>query len=574
MTPVAPDYVNQVRGILGDLRQNYLEKQKMFQQDQQFQQQLARQGEQLALQREQLAQQKELEQSRLGLSYAQLSLQAANQNQQLQNDAMRISAAEAQNASETIRARASAQAQALNRDLEERKFKWDQLKTLQELEQKNALREQEVSAARLESELAVALESGDGLKVAEATNKAFAASLNIKQQTDAYKNALALVANKRMLDQDLINVKTRPQAVEIINSINDLDITKIGPDGFKNELSKANKQFYNLGNKDENLIQIFSEISKNKAKQQDEYQKAELGINLGQFETRAILGQLPKPDQKQWDELQAKYPGKEDRLSEDYLNKKTRLMYQTTVGESQIELQNWAKRINDIERNFLSQRPELAAKIVNQETGDVEARFPITPPDVSYSVGYDAAINPLTGKINPAKRKEYEAWLNDVSQKGYLNLPSQNPFMQAVMESMATRGLPPVSPAPTAKPQQTPTTPQPGKTPVTAQPNQETAQAGQPQIKVTQFSFPQVAEAGTAIIPIVPSAQGAPKIELSPEIKAKISEVVSLYNSNPDALYRGRPVRDVVAKLKQQLGTLPGLGQTPASNIVTEGQSR
>jgi hypothetical protein len=548
MTPVAPDYVGQVRGIIGDLRENYLKKQQLFQQDQQ-------------------------EQNRLALSYAQLDQQAANQAQEAQINTARIASADAQNAGQLIKAQSEAQSKALDRDLDERKFGFEQTKALLELNQKNAIREQEVSAARLESELMLAIESGDGLKVAEATNKGYASGLNIKQQTDAYKNALALVANKRMLEQDFTNVRTRPQAVAVINRINELDVTKIGPDRLKNELSKGNEEFYNLGNKDENLIKMYSEIAQGKAKQQDEYQKAELGTTMGQFETRAIVGQLPKPAQKQWDDLQARYPGKEDRLSENYINEKTRLMYQTTDGESQTELKSWAKRINDIERNFLSQRPELAAKVVNPETGAVENRFPITPPDISYSIGYDAAINPLTGKINPAKRKEYEAWLNDVSQKGYLNLPSQNPFMQAVVESISTRGLPPVSPAPTAKPEQTPTTPQPGKTPATAQPNQETAQAGQPQIKVTQFNFPQVAEAGTATIPTAPSAQGATKVQLSPETMSKIADVVNLYNSNPDALYRGQPVRDVVAKLKQQLGTLPGLGQNTEEKLV-QGQNR
>jgi len=552
MTPVAPDYVNQVRGIIGDLRENYLKK------------------AQLSLQEQQLAQQKQLEEARLGLAYSQLGQQARNQQQEAQINTARIASADAQNASETLRAQAAAQSKALDRDLDERKFNWTQTKDILEIQQKNDDRQKEVSSSRLEAELVQAIESGDGLKQAEVTNKAWAAGLNIKQQTDAYKNALALVANKRLLEQDFTNVRTRPQAISVINRLNNLDVTKIGPDGLKNELSKANDEFYNLGNKDENLIKMYSEIAQSKAKQQDEYQKAELGTTMGQFETRAIVGQLPKSAQKQWDDLQKKYPEKENRLSENYINEKTRLMYQTTDGESQTELKSWAKRINDIERNFLAQRPELAAKIVNPETGAVEDRFPITPPDVSYSVGYDAAINPLTGKINPVKRKEYEAWLNDVSQKGYLNLPSQNPFMQVMMESIATRGLPPVSPAPTTKPGQTPQTPQPSKA---AQPNQETAQAGQSQIKVTQFNFPQVAEAGTATIPTAPSAQGATKVQLSPETMSKIADVVNLYNSNPDALYRGQPVRDVVAKLKQQLGTLPGLGQNTEEKLV-QGQNR
>jgi len=545
MTPVAPDYVNQVRGIIGDLRENYLKKQQLFQQNEQ-------------------------EQNRLGLSYAQLGQQASNQAMQAQVDMKRVAAAEAQNASELVRAQAAAQGKALDRDLDERKFKWDQLKTLQDLEQKQAERDQDLAASRLEDEGRIALESDDPTKLIEWTNKMAGSILNSKQRNDVYKNAMALVSTKRQLDQDRVNVKTRPQAIAVINRINELDVTKIGPDRLKNELSKGNEEFYNLGNKDENLTKMYSEIAQGKAKQQDEYQKAELGTTMGQFETRAIVGQLPKPAQKQWDELQAKYPGKEDRLSENYINEKTRLMYQTTDGESQTELKSWAKRINDIERNFLAQRPELAAKVVNPETGAVEDRFPITPPDISYSVGYDAAIHPMTGKINSAKRKEYEAWLNDVSQKGYLNLPSQNPFMQAMMESISTRGLPPVSPAPTTKPGQTPQTLQPGKA---AQPNQETAQAGQSQIKVTQFNFPQVAEAGTAIIPTAPSTQGATKVQLSPDTMAKIAEVVSLYNSNPDALYRGQPVRDVVAKLKQQLGTLPGLGQNTEEKLV-QGQTR
>jgi len=548
MTPVAPDYVGQVRGIIGDLRENYLKKQQLFQQDEQ-------------------------EKNRLALSYAQLDQQAANQAQEAQINTARIASADAQNAGQLIKAQSEAQSKALDRDLDERKFNFEQTKALLELNQKNAIREQEVSAARLESELMLAIESGDGLKVAEATNKGYASGLNIKQQTDAYKNALALVANKRLLEQDFTNVRTRPQAVAVINRINELDVTKIGPDRLKSELSKGNEEFYNLGNKDENLIKMYSEIAQGKAKQQDEYQKAELGTSMGQFETRAIVGELPKSAQKQWDELQAKYPGKEDKLSENYINEKSRLMFQTTKAEANEEILSWKTRANEIITNVLTQHPEVGAVVINKETGKQERVFPFAPPDLSATVGWDAAINPLTGKINPAKRKEYEKWLDDVNQRGLLDLPSANPMIQ-MMEAMSTRGLPPVSPAPSAQPGQTPATLQPGKTPAAAQPNQETAQSGQIPIRLLKIDSPMVAEAGTAIIPTAPSAQGTTKVQLSPETMSKVAEVVNMYNANPDALYRGRPVREVIAKLKQQLGELPGLGQTPESNVVNQGQNR
>jgi len=531
MTPVAPEYVNQVRGIIGDLRQNYLEKQKMFQQDQQFQQQLA--------------QQKELEQTRLGLSYAQLNLQAANQNQQLQNDAMRISAAEAQNASETIRARASAQTQALNRDLEERKFKWDQLKELNTLEQKNVEREQDLAASRLEDEGRIALESDDPTKLIEWTNKMAGSILNSKQRNDVYKNSMALVSTKRQLDQDRVNVKTQGQAIDLINEINFTKVDELSPEGLRNKIDDVTKRYSELGNRDEKLAQSLSAVTQSVAKRHDDYLKSDLAVTLGAFEDRANLGQLSSTYQKQWDALQndPKYADDQAKTSQEYINKKRRLMFEANKAESIETLKAMDAQNIRIGERLMAQNKYLGAPQVDPRTGETVKDFPLAPPDLTPSVGYDGAIDPQTGKLTKIVKEANKRWVDDVQKPGFLDRPDT--FMRM------TQGL--------------------GMAPITGQSKEELDKTASLKPRVTSPSkFEMVQAPGTATIPTAPGAQ---KVQLSPETKSKIADVVSLYNSNPDALYRGQPVRDVVAKLKQQLGTLPGLGQNTEEKLV-QGQTR
>ena len=52
ISPSAPDYVSQVRGILGDAREDYLKKQQLFQQNEQANANLALQYAQLAMQKD------------------------------------------------------------------------------------------------------------------------------------------------------------------------------------------------------------------------------------------------------------------------------------------------------------------------------------------------------------------------------------------------------------------------------------------------------------------------------------------------------------------------------------------
>ena len=520
MTPVAPDYVNQVRGIIGDLRENYLKKEQLFQQEQQ-------------------------EKNRLALSYTQLGQQAANQAQQAQVDTMRISAAQAQNASELVRAQAAAQGKALDRDLDERKFKWDQLKTLQDLEQKQVERDQDLAASRLEDEGRIALESDDPTKLIEWTNKMAGSILNSKQRNDVYKNAMALVSTKRQLDQDRVNVKTQGQAIDLINEINFTEVNGLSPQALRNKIDDVTKRFSDLGNRDEKLATSLSSVTQAVAKRHDDHLKSELGISLGEFEDRANLGQLIPDYQKKWDDLQndPKFATEEAKASTDYVNKKRRIMFDANKAESIETLKAMDAQNIRIGERLMAQNKYLGAPQVDPKTGETVKDFPMAPPDLTPLVGYDGAIDPQTGKLTKTVKEANKRWIDDVQKSGFLDRPDT--FMRM------TQGL--------------------GMAPITGQSKEELEKTASLKPRVTSPSkFEMVQAPGTATIPTAPGSQ---KVQLSPDTMAKVAEVVSLYNSNPDALYRGQPVRDVVAKLKQQLGTLPGLGQNTEEKLV-QGQTR
>jgi len=521
MTPVAPDYVNQVRGIIGDLRENYLKKQQLFQQDQQ-------------------------EKNRLALSYAQLDQQAANRAQEVQINTARVAAADAQNASEVLKAQATAQSKALDRDLDERKFKWGQTKDLIDLEQKKAERDQELAVGRLETEGRIALESDDPTKLIEWTNKMAGSILNSKQRNDVYKNAMALVSTRRQLDQDQINVKTQGQAIDLINEINFTKVDGLSPEALRNKIDDVSKRYAALGNRDERLASSLSSVTQTVAKRHDDYLKSELGTSLGEFEDRANLGQLIPDYQKKWDELlnDPKYTSEEAKSTTEYVNKKRRIMFEANKAESVQALQSLDAQNIEIARRLMEQNKYLGAVRVDPQTGETIKDFPIAPPNLTPTVGYDGAIDPQTGKLTKIIKEANKRWVDDVQKPGFLDRPDT--FMRM------TQNL--------------------GMAPVTGQTKEELDKTASLKPRISSPSkFEMVQTPGTATIPTVPTGQ---KSQLSPETMSKVAEVVSMYNANPDALYRGRPVREVIAKLKQQLGELPGLGQTPESNIVNQGQNR
>ena len=224
ISPNAPEYVGQVRGILGDLRENYLKKQQLYLQEKEQTERMELARAQLNLQAQTAADATQLAQTRLAAEASQAAAQ--------------VSANKSRYDSELFKAQQAALKEAVVQDREERKFKFDLDKEDRELKKEQEDREKEFESGRLMQEGTVAMNSDYPTKLIEWTNKLAGSILSQKQRNDVYTNALSLVDAKKRLEQDAKNIETQPTALGVVQNLNMLDVSQYTPETFAFEIKK------------------------------------------------------------------------------------------------------------------------------------------------------------------------------------------------------------------------------------------------------------------------------------------------------------------------------------------------
>jgi len=518
ITPNAPDYVGQVRGIIEDLRNNYLKKQQLYLQEQD-------QAGRLALGYANMQQQSALARDQLAASMRQHEASAAAQM--------------AGNRAEQYKATAALADKQAKADLDERKFGLELWKEQNKLEQEQRERDQETNSGRLMQEGTIALNSDDPTKLIEWTNKLAGSILTQKQRNDVYTNALSLVDTKKKLEQDGINIRSQPQALQIVQDMNMMNVENLSPDELAARMDEHTAKFKGLKNTDPKINDIFMSVSQDVAKRQHDFRQKEYGQVFDSFLRSGELAQLDQKTQDQFDTLQADYPEGPSRASNDYSIKLKRLMFQSNNANSNKTLDSLNRQAITIQENIVSQNPSLAAVKTDPSTGEKYRTFPYSPPDLSPVIGFNGTIDPDTGLVNKSTTQQYQKWLAEVTSPSFLL--GQVPFIRGLNIG-----------APVSQPTK-------GST--------ESASA-LPFRPANAYKSEMVAAPGTAVIPTAP---GTPRVQISEDTIAK---VVNLYNTNPDALVSGKPVKEIVARLLSTGISLPGLRQTPERNVVIEGQNR
>jgi hypothetical protein len=516
----APNYIGEVRGIVDDLRNNYIKKQQLALQAQE-------QNNRMFLGLANLSQQSDLSQAKID---ADLQQTETNKNVQLAQLNSQRYAASAQSAKDLAQS-----------DLNERKFQFDLWKENNALEKEQREREQEIASARLLQEGVVALNSDDPTKKIEWANKSVASILNGKQQADLWTNALTIVNTKRKLESDITNLKTQEPALAITRDLNKLDVSSMTPDQFAAELEDYNKRFQSLGNTDPKINDLYMSTSQEVAKRQHDFRQKEYGQVMDSFLRSGNLAQLDAQTQKEFDRIHSLFPEGPARSSNDFSIQLQRLMFQSNNEKSQTNLADLTQEANAIEENIVAQNPSLAAVRTDPKTGEKYKVFPYSAPNLTPVVGFNGTIDPDTGLVNKQTLQAYAKWKAEVTSPTFLL--GQVPFIRGL-----NMGAPMIeSPA--------------GK--------KQIEEAAAIPFRSSNVYNPQVVAApGTAVIPTAP---GAPKVQLSEDTVAK---VVNLYNTNPDALIGNKSVKEVVARMLATGISLPGLRQTPESNVVNQGQKR
>ena len=506
-----PDYVSQVRGIIGDLRDNFIKKKQLFLQEKD-------------------------QSDRLDLSYAQLGLQARkdfsqNRIQEAQLDLQRSqienqSAAEqSRYSTEMAKINAAAEKKEQDKSLDERKFELELFKENKKLEEERLERERETNSGRLLQEGTVALNSDDPTKLIEWTNKLAGSILSQKQRNDVFTNALSLVDAKKRLEQDGVNIRSQPKALEIVQQVNMLDAENLIPDELGSKMEKYTTEFKNLGNTDPKINDLFMSVSQEVAKRQHEFKQKEYGQALNSFLRAGDLDQLEPAIQAEYDKIQSDYPAGQARVAGDYSTKIRRLLFKNNFSKSTEALKLLAQDANKKEQDILLQNPALAAITTDPATGVSVKTFPFKAPVLSPNIGFNGTIDPDTGLVNKSTLKTYEKWMSEVISPSLLI--GQVPYM---------RGLNLTTP------------PAADKTTTDLPFNPSNAWVNAPKIQ----------EPGTVRVVVTPAA-GETKISSS-----TISTIIEAYQKNPDAVIYGRPAREILANLRAKGYAIPDSVFAPA----------
>ena len=517
ITPTAPDYVGQVRGIIGDLRENYIQKQKLFLEEKDQNEKLGLNYEQLALQRDQLnlqannaAVQASIDRSKIALAAQQTTAQAAIE--------------EARYGAQAAQVNAQSYTKSVKENLDERKFQFDLWKENKKLEDEQRLREQDTSAARLEQEGFVALNSDDPTKLIEWTNKMAGSLMAQKQRNDVFQNAISLVNAKKTLEQQTTNLRAQPKALEIVQGLNMLDVSSMMPNQFADYLEKATDKFKNLGNTDSKMNDVFMSVSQEVAKRQSDFRQKEYGQAMDSYLRTAAIGELNPEDQSQWDQLQKDYPESLRGSSTDYSDKIRRLMFQSNKRKSIEELMRMEQSNQARANNLVAKNSFLAP--TDPETG--QKSFVVPLPNLTPRVGYDGAIDPDTGRLTKRIVDENIKFVDEITSPSFVY--GGTPLQMMLSEMGGQGAFPATKTTPQTRPSET---------------------AAIPFRVKSNTSFDSVNMPGTTNVAVAPVSKQAP---ISPET---ISKIVSTFRQNPDAIIYGRPAREILANLRAKGYAIP-----------------
>ena len=398
LSPNAPDYVSQVRGIIGDLRDNYLKKQQLFQQDEQAK-------------------------AQLGLGYAQLAAQRENSARQADVDSQRIQAASIDNARQLEQYRSGMMQKSFENDLAERKFDFDRQKELIKAKEEERKRLQEENSSVMQNELETAYSSGDSYKIQEASLKASQTMQNTADYLKIAKAAKEAVNTQRAMEQENINLKTQDQAYAIASSPMSLNLETMTP----TELDLATKDLTNsysqLRNTDPGIRKMLQENINNaraahaKLMSDEDASSTASLVQLGTFKS---LGD----GQEQFDKIMAKYPPEIRGTSPGYFEdiKNFALVYNKSKAIKALEKDDIA--MHNLASALVKMYPDQAV----QTEGGVTWSDP--PPSLEEEIGDDGTINPRTGARTKASKKAVQEWF----ARNKLKLPNQSLFDQFLVQ--------------------------------------------------------------------------------------------------------------------------------------------
>ena len=420
LSPNAPDYISEVRGIIGDLRENYLKKQQLFQQNEQAKAQNALGYAQLAAQRENAALDSEYKTRAL----EQSALQEDAKNQALLQKAQ----LEAQKDKYAMYKDAVAQ------DLNQRKYELDVDKEARDARKEaDDLARKKAAGARMAEFSSLAArkdyagmtkwfddakqDSFDLIDFQNMTNQAFAIAKGIEESSN-----LQLVKNAEPELNKFYNEASELQSN--LESLGPLERTQAIADMSK-KASVFKTQLRDKTTTDALDVTLASLNNMKKAVEEKAQIQDQDNFMADGIDKR--LAKISPAIQNKFDDLYARTP--EDEQNSAAFKREKRLLYlDYNQAKSSNELARRAKQLADLEAAQMS-NPDFT---IVGEDGIKRPKFPA--PDLTPS--FENGTLDRNNNISPEILAEIKAYENKLRVTGVAK--QQRDPMAQVMEGFAT----------------------------------------------------------------------------------------------------------------------------------------
>jgi hypothetical protein len=377
LSPNAPDYVSAVRGVISDLRQNYLQKQQLSQQAQQAQAQIGLGYAQLAAQRENNAAQRDLQASQID-----------NQRLQYQNELAKYDSQLSQ--------------KSFSDQLAVSKFNFDLEKEKAKQREEARKRELEENSAVMQSELEIALDSGDPQRIMQASQKASNVLQSSATLLNVQKAAKEAIATKRKFEMDTHNLNTNDAVYSLAGDIARTPVGLLTANDFQNILGNARQRFAAIGNTDPEARKTFEGSLTALTDQFQSNRKDKSQQSFRNYYQNGIFKNLGE-DQETFNKILSAYPAESRETSAAFQDEVT----QAAMLFNKKKTSQWADAAN---------KQNMDIYVTMQK------RFPdqpIIPPPVfsANDVGEDLTTDPMDGTVTVAAQKANQAWRSSVSTK-------------------------------------------------------------------------------------------------------------------------------------------------------------
>jgi hypothetical protein len=403
LSPNAPDYVSQVRGIIGDVRENYLKKQQLFQQNEQAKAQNALAYAQLGAQRDNAA---------LDSEYKMRALEQNAIQEQAKNDMLleksKLDARKDQYA---------AYKDAVAQDLNQKKYELDLDKEVRDSKKEaDDLARKKAAGARMAEFSALAAR-----KDYNGMNKWF---------EDARQDSFDLIDFQNMTNQafaiskgveDLSNVllvkNAEPELQKFHNSAAELqaNLENLSPIERNNAIADLSKQasMFKTQLRDKTTTDALdvslASVNNMKKAVEEKAQFQDVDNFMADGDDQRIAAVSPTI-QKKYDDLIARNPTEEEQATRTFQREKRLLYLDYNQAKSAIELTRRAKQLADLEAAQMS-NPDFT---IVGEDGVKRPKFPA--PDLRPS--YENGTLDRNNNISPEIIAEIKAYENKLRIPG------------------------------------------------------------------------------------------------------------------------------------------------------------